>query len=240
MDSYDSSKGPYDNITNHGSNGGITSNGPPSSITTGSKTVDGPITTNAGVVYPPVAACSPYSSSGMSWTGNPPSYNPANGALTVGSNQTLTLSSNQTFCFSSVTLQNGGTLTVSGPVVIKLTGILDFQGGTVTNTTQIPANLQILSSVGNPNDRCDSGHTPGLTFSNGNATYAVIYAPGAGISLSGNASIFGSVVGNMICNTSGSANVHYDEALGKSTILAGGLPTFPMSSWQRCNNSTCT
>jgi hypothetical protein len=103
-----------------------------------------------------------------------------------------------------VTLTNSAQLKVNGPVVIKLTGTLSTSGATsLTNTTAVPGNLRILSSY--------SGST-GVTFGNSTNVYLLLYAPNTGVSVSGAAPLFGTVVGKTV-TISNSGAIHYDTQL---------------------------
>src|SRR4029077_11368739 len=111
---------------------------------------------------------------------------------------------NGTYCFHNVTLTNSGQLKVNGPVTIKLTGTFNAGGAsTVNNTTQIPANLKILSSFSGSN---------GVIFSNGNSAYLLIYAPTTSVANTGSAPLFGTIVGNTV-TVSNSGMLHYDTQL---------------------------
>lgn len=170
----------------------------------GSATVGGTITNNQlapVMTLPSVAACSPYSSnSGISGTF---SYNQSTGDLTLSGVNIATLA-NGNYCFHNITLTNSAQLKVNGLVVIKLTGTLSASGATsFTNTTGIPGSLRILSSY--------TG-TTGVTLSNGTNLSLVIYAPGTGVSISGSAPLFGTVVGKTV-TIGNSGMVHYDTQL---------------------------
>lgn len=170
----------------------------------GSASVGGTITNNAlapVMTLPAVGACAPFSSgSGISGTY---SYNSGTGNLSLSGTNIATLA-NGNYCFHNVTLTNSAQLKVNGPVVIKLTGTLNASGATsLTNTTSVPGNLQVLSSY--------TG-TTGVTFSNGTNAYLVIYAPTTGVSISGSAPVFGTVAGKTV-SVSNSGALHYDIQL---------------------------
>ena len=52
--------------------------------------------------------------------------------------------------------------------------------------------------------------------------YFALYAPAANISISGNAVIYGAIVGNEV-SMNGNGAVHYDKALESITIGTGAL-----------------
>jgi hypothetical protein len=161
-------------------------------------TINGTATPNspAALMTPaPVPDCSPFGA--VSGIGGKSSYNPAKGDLTVKSSVTL---ADGTYCFHNVTLSGGGMLRVTGPVTIKLTGELDVGGSSnLVNATSVPANLKISSSF--------VGGT-GVDLSGVDA-YVSIYAPRTGITLSGQSTVFGSLLGRAL-SVSGDSAVHFD------------------------------
>jgi uncharacterized repeat protein (TIGR01451 family) len=170
----------------------------------GSATVGGTITNNQlapVMTMPSVAACGAYSSnSGITGTYT---YNQSTGDLSLSGVNIATLA-NGTYCFHNITLTNSAQLKVNGLVVIKLTGTLNVSGATsFTNTTGSPGNLRILSSY--------TG-TTGVTLGNSSNVYLVIYAPGTGVSISGAAPLFGTVVGKTV-TIGNSGMIHYDTQL---------------------------
>lgn len=106
-------------------------------------------------------------------------------------------------CLHSITLSGGATLKVSGPVRIRLTGTFTASGNSVANPTPIPSNLQIEASYTGKD---------GVTLSGGASGHFVVYAPGTGVTLSGNAELFGAVVGKTVTMT-GNPALHYDVRL---------------------------
>jgi hypothetical protein len=170
-----------------------------------SAVITGTITNNAlapVMTLPSVVACGPpYSpNSGISGTY---SYNASTGNLSLSGINIATLA-NGTYCFNNVTLTNSAQLKINGPVTIKLTGAFNAGGAsTVNNTTQIPANLRILSSFSGSN---------GVIFSNGNSAYLLIYAPQTSVTNSGSAPLFGTMVGKTV-TISNSGMLHYDTQL---------------------------
>jgi hypothetical protein len=170
-----------------------------------SAVITGTITNNAlapVMTMPSVPACGPpYSpNSGISGTYT---YNASTGNLSLSGNNVATLA-NGTYCFNNVTLSNSAQLKVNGAVTLKLTGALSAGGASsVNNTTLIPANLRILSSYSGSN---------GVTFSNGNSAYLLIYAPQTNVANTGSAPLFGTIVGKTV-TISNSGMLHYDTKL---------------------------
>jgi hypothetical protein len=167
--------------------------------------IGGTITNNAlapVMTLPSVPACGPPFSpnSGISGTY---SYNASTGDLSLSGINIATLT-NGTYCFHNVTLTNSGQLKVNGPVTIKLTGTLSTSGATsLPNTTLIPSNLRILSSYSGSN---------GVNLGNSSSLQLVIYAPNTGVSITGSAPLFGTVVGKTM-TLSNSGAIHYDTQL---------------------------
>ncbi len=107
-----------------------------------------------------------------------------------------------TYYLKSMTLSGGSTITLSGAVVIYVTGNADLSGGSVTNTGDIPANMQ-LNVMGTT-----------LKLSGGSDLYAEVYAPTADITQSGGSSSFyGSMIGKSL-TLSGGGGLHADKAIG--------------------------
>jgi hypothetical protein len=147
-----------------------------------------------------VAACSPYSSAaGISGKF---SYSPVTGDLTVSGGKTAALAEG-TYCFHSVTLSGGSTLSVGGPVKIVVNGVFNASGGTLVNSTHIPANLQISSSYAGAS---------GVALSGGSGAYLSVYAPTTNVTISGGSPLYGAVLGKTL-SASGGASIHYDTQL---------------------------
>jgi hypothetical protein len=168
---------------------------------TGRGTISGTRTENApspAIAAPPVTPCAPYSNaSGLS---GKYTYSQATGDLTVPGQKTATLAPG-TYCFHNLTVSGGSILTVSGKVKVILAGKLDASGGSLTNATHVPANLQIESSF------AGSG---GVSVSGGAGAYFTVYAPTTQIVLSGKSPVTGALLGKSIASTGGAA-IHYDS-----------------------------
>jgi hypothetical protein len=96
------------------------------------------------------------------------------------------------YYFTTLVLDENSSLTITGKTSIYVTGKVDASEGTITNTTQIPSNLQLYPMA-----------TPCL-LSGDAPMYAVVYGPTADIvRFGGNSDFFGALV-------------------GKSLILSGG------------------
>jgi hypothetical protein len=131
------------------------------------------------------------------------------GNVTASGGTTITLSQG-TYSFNSLTLSGKSVLSVTtGPVIVNLAGTslsgsnpaMDVSGGSIQNTTHIPANLQFTY-----------GGSRGLNLSGGSDSYATVYAPNALVNLSGGTDFFGSIIGGTVTSSGGTA-VHYDSNL---------------------------
>lgn len=178
-----------------------------STTLTNSGTVQGTIAQQTAPIFTAAmpTPCSSYrsaSSGSNNWISGSYSYDAVKGDLTVSGGNTATLADGS-YCFNNITLSGGSTLVVNGSVILNLKGKLNASGGSLVNTTMLPANLQISSSYMGNN---------GVVMSGGSGTYALIYAPGASVVLSGGSSLFGAV----LCKTltgSGDSIIHQDTNL---------------------------
>jgi hypothetical protein len=127
-------------------------------------------------------------------------YNSSTRAFTLSGGDHLTLPQG-TYYFSTLTLSGGASLTVSSAVKIYCTGDVNASGGSVTNTTAIPSNLQLYTT----GSKC--------VLSGATQTYAEVYCPGADITRSGGTSdFFGAMVGKSL-TLSGGGGLHFDQSL---------------------------
>lgn len=185
------------------SNEGISGNGGMPIATGSTQTFNDPSYTNPS---PALTTITAYTSHVSLAPGN---YN--NVQLSAG--KTLTLSPG-TYNFNSLTLSGNSNITVSpaGKVVIQIAGAgllvkaLDISGGTITNSSGVPANFQIVYS----------GSLP-MTLSGGASTAGVVYAPNSAITMSGQAPWYGSLIGRSF-NNSGGAAIHYDRSLATALV----------------------
>lgn len=146
-------------------------------------------------------------------------FNAAAGAVSLGNLQmtggtTLHLTAG-TYNFNSLTMAGGSFLIIdSGPISMNIVGTgqatpLDLTGGTTSNMTYNPANLQILY-----------GGTGTLKLAGGTASAATVYAPNAQAQLTGGADFYGSVLAASVSVTGGT-RIHYDRHLGQSFFTVG-------------------
>jgi Flp pilus assembly protein TadG len=106
-----------------------------------------------------------------------------------------------TYYFTSLTLSGSSSMTITGMTIIYVAGKVNAGGGTITNTSQIPSNLQLY-----PMDKT-------CILSGAAQMYAVVYGPTADITRSGGSSdFFGAMVGNSL-TLSGGGGLHGDLSL---------------------------
>lgn len=230
MDSYDSSKGPYNGT--HGQNGGVGTN----------STARGAITLGGGaVVYgnvwvgpggDPAKAVTLNGGSTVKGTkaalSSPrdmtPMTDPGGGTpISFVSGTTLT---SGTYRASSINL-TGGTATINGNVILYVTGDMKLSGSAQivisagsSLTVYVSGSISIggggmVNQTLNPHSLTVYGTSTctSATFSGNSVLYGAIYTPKATTSVSGCTSFYGSVIGGSVSISGGTA-VHYDESLG--------------------------
>lgn len=210
VDSYNASQGPYSsstatNLAGVASNKGIS--------LSGSATIKG--NAQAGPGY------SVSLSGGAAVTGStsvatqttayatppvPTSYN-NNGLsknLNVSRNKKLTMTPG-TYYLSSLTIANSGSINITGPTTIYVSGNVNISGAGFINQAQLPSNLNIFITS-------TSGST--VKISGSAAFCGLIYAPTASLNLSGAAAIYGGFIGSAVTIT-GSGAIHLDKSLNQ-------------------------
>ena len=256
-DSYDSSKGPYNDTvgspgynadhhgdvgTNRTTVGGVT--------VSGSLFVDGQVAVGPGVSNP-TSVVSGYNPIFITGGTSPPSDNqdvisqstafvmPSTSVPQGLTCKSLTVSGN-----STVTLPTGGgtacvgtnccftTLKVSGGGKLTATGPV-----TVYLTNQLTASGNSVVGVANDPTKMTFLMTSisGATLEEGSITgstkfYGALYGSMATIDITGNAEVYGSVIAQSV-SVSGSAEVHRDTALGNNTTLSNLYKT-KVVSWR--------
>ncbi|MBI3312471.1 MAG: hypothetical protein HYZ88_02985 [Candidatus Omnitrophica bacterium] len=247
--SYDSRLGAYGgtNVT-HDGNVGTNATAPGGVTVSGSIFIDGQVDVGPDVMNP-TSVVTGYNPAFITGGTSPPSdtqdvvsqptsfpmpdYPPPEGMacpdLTIQGNTTTSLPPG-TYCYHDLTIQGGGTLTTTGlsGVTVYLTGTLTAKGNSTVGVSSDPAKMVFLvSSTGGAS--LEQGTLTGST-----TFYGALYAPKAAITITGNAEIFGSVVAKTI-NVSGSAAVHYDQAVpaALSSVSNRSAPT--LISWREVN-----
>lgn len=123
-----------------------------------------------------------------------------------------------TYNVNSVSLAGNSQLIIdSGPVIMNVAGKnadgswmttpIDFSGGTTSNPTYDSADFQIQYAG-----------TGAILLTGGSSTSEVIYAPNAAVTISGNADIYGEIIGKTIVN-GGNGTIHYDTNLANSGLF---------------------
>jgi hypothetical protein len=127
------------------------------------------------------------------------------------------------YCLGNTTFSGGTWLQVTDRTVMTFDDQFTLSGGGIANSTQLPQDLQIISTYGN-----DTGETKtGVTISGGSDTYATIYAPTTLAVISGGGNLYGGVMANSVSFTGGSG-VHFDQYLASGDAnLVNGTPGTP-------------
>ncbi len=147
---------------------------------------------------------------GPGWQLAPGSY----GNISISGGAILHLSAG-TYNINSISLTGTSEVVIdSGPVIINVAGqgvttVVDFTGGTLTNASLNPANLQI-----------EYAGTGNIYLSGGAAASGLVYAPNATISFTGGADWYGAVIGQFVKDAGGTA-VHYDRQLQNEFFTIG-------------------
>lgn len=241
-DSYDSSKGPYDSditspLYNAGQQSGVASNGP---ITlSGGSHVYGDA--NPGTGYPfnpppsPTVVTGSYATlqaplqldpitnaemtnaktSNNNAVIDPAILSPGTYDLDLNGADTLTLPQG-TYYFTSIKLNGGSNIQVSGPTKIYVDGgKIDANGGSFVNGDN-PRNLLILSTGSE------------IKLNGGSSFIGCIYAPTSEIKNTGGGNIYGAIVCGKAVDTGGAA-VHFDVDLLK---ISPNFGTYKITYWQ--------
>ena len=138
--------------------------------------------------------------------------------------------SNGTYCYRNLTVQGNAKLTASGNVTVYLTGTLTARGDSVIGNPLNPMAMAMLM-VSNAQATLEEG-----TFTGSTQFYGGLYGPDATITVQGNAEVFGSVVGKVV-NVTGSAAIHYDEAMTQRNDISNLFKT-SVVSWRELSPSS--
>ncbi|HEY2545992.1 MAG TPA: pilus assembly PilX N-terminal domain-containing protein [Candidatus Acidoferrum sp.] len=165
-------------------------------------------------VIPPPGATSVTLNGKAAQTLTPGNY----GDISISSNCVLTLTPG-IYNINSISETGQGQVVIApdpithqyGQVTLNVTGNnqttpIDLSGGSVDNPSYVAAYMTInYAGTGN------------IKMTGGSASAAVINAPNASVTLTGNSDFYGSVIGNTITDT-GSGTIHYDRSLSKNTF----------------------
>jgi hypothetical protein len=111
-----------------------------------------------------------------------------------------------------------------GPVIFKVAGVgvttpIDMTGGSTTNATFNPSALQFIY-----------GGTGNVKLAGGSSSAALLYAPQATVTVTGNNDFYGAVVAGKVTDM-GVAAIHYDRSL-QNTATTAGNPMMDEFNWK--------
>jgi len=147
------------------------------------------------------------------------------GDLTIASGNIVHLSAG-TYDLNSIKLTGNAEIVVdSGPVILSVAGTgqttpVDLTGGTLTNSSLVASNFQIVY-----------GGTGTIKVNGGSASSGVIYAPNAAVIFNGGSDWYGAAIGATV-SVSGGMGLHYDTQLG-GTAYAYGNYMLDSFSWKK-------
>ncbi|MDP3702989.1 MAG: hypothetical protein Q8R78_01160 [Candidatus Omnitrophota bacterium] len=258
-DSYDSRLGAYgaclsdcgggSEVVNVGINGDIGTNGTAagSVAVSGSLFVDGQIAVGPGV-SDPASVVTGYDPAMITGGTSPPSdtqdvvaqsstFPMPNVTVpdgltctdrTVGGSETVTLTAG-TYCYRNLIIQGNGTLTASGSAKVYLTGTLNAQGNSSVGVPSDPT-MMVFLMTSTSEATLEQGEITGS-----NKFYGAIYGPQATINITGNAEVYGAIIADRV-NLTGSAVIHYDEAVSTLTDVSNLYQT-SVVYWQELAGS---
>lgn len=129
------------------------------------------------------------------------------------------------YVVNSISMAGNSRIVVdSGPVVFKVVGTdqatpIDLTGGAISNPSFNPSDLQFVY-----------GGTGLVKIAGGAQSAALLYAPNASTSLTGNNDFYGALVTGALTATGG-VNIHYDRRL-QQTMLTAGNKTMSKFTWR--------
>ena len=143
-------------------------------------------------------------------------YSPgAFGDVVVDGGATLNLDPG-TYVFKSLNVSGGGKLAITSGVQIYIQNGLDVNVGSLLNPTKNPNNMKFMIAAGPVN------------INSGGTSYGVFYAPTSPVSLTGNGTIYGNLIGNSLVVNSGS-HLHYDPNSTGAGVPGGGTTALVVS-----------
>lgn len=162
-----------------------------------------------------------------------PGTDPVTGACVPGTYyvNSISLSGNASITIDpcSGTGPGTGNPAVYMPVVINIVGqgqstVLDLGG----NGTVLPNNMFDASLI-----QFQYNGTGAINIHGNGNTTGVVYAPNAAITLSGNGTIYGSVIGNTLLANGNPVRIHYDRNLQNNLVTVGNwtMDTFTWSKF---------
>jgi hypothetical protein len=171
----------------------------------GNANADSPNTPTTPLAAHAVPACGPpYRAAPTAadpWITGAYRYDASTGDLKIDGHKSATITAAGTYCLREVEVSGGATLTIAaGPVVMQLTGQFSVSGGSSVNAAGPAAGLKVSTS---------STHKDSVSISGGSAVHALVYAPGAELSVTGGSSLTGAALGDAL-EISGNSSLHCD------------------------------
>ena len=119
-----------------------------------------------------------------------------------------------TYYLKSARVVGQATITITGPTVIYVDGDASFGGGGIINVTQDPKNLIIYCTGNN------------LHLNGGGGFFGALVAPNTDVTLGGNSSYYGTVIGKTITGH-GDMLLHVDESV-VADLMGGAIQQSPV------------
>ena len=131
-----------------------------------------------------------------------------------------TVASPAIYNINSLSVQGNSTIQVTGPVILNFAGnnmgnspVIDFTGGSLTNTTNIPGNLVI--NYGGQGTFTNSASNPSIIINGGAGVFASINAPLSNLSFKGGGNFYGAAIAETI-DDQGGTNFYWDTSLNNT------------------------
>ncbi len=159
----------------------------------------------------PSALPSTGASSGATVNFTPGAY----GQVTVDGGATLNLAPG-TYVFKSLTVTGGGQLAITAGVQIYIQSDLNVNVGSLLNPTKNPNNMKFNVAGG------------AVNINSGGTSYGVFYAPSCPVTLNGNGTIYGNLIGDSLVINGGS-HLHYDPNSTGAGLPGGGTTAVVVS-----------
>jgi len=161
------------------------------------------------------------------------------GNLSLGGSQSLTLIGSPTapsasnFNVNSFSMTGNSTLTIQAGTFVKmdvagknpgnpdLASPIDLTGGSVLSNSYDASRFQILYAG-----------TGTISLTGNVGTAALVNAPNAAVTLTGNTDFYGAIIANTVADT-GNNSIHYDRNLTRTLGGTAGTPWLTSFSWKK-------
>ncbi|MBN9417333.1 MAG: hypothetical protein J0I12_17940 [Candidatus Eremiobacteraeota bacterium] len=137
------------------------------------------------------------------------------GDVTVNGGATLNLAPG-TYVFKSLQVTGGGQLAISSAVQIYIQSGLDVNVGSLLNPTKNPNNMKFMINSG------------AVNINSGGTSYGIFYAPSSPVSLRGDGTIYGNLIGESL-EIRGGSHLHYDPNSTGAGMPGGGTTALVVS-----------